>query len=1314
MRKLVVVSVLVLSLSILPFISHIEATPFSEDYDHRREYNITGSAGAGTDYTVEITVNRSKFEFLAEHGGITHQGVATDGTYIWTSGSTTIRKYEKNGTYLYNRTGCDTDGNGEQTQINHMCYYDGYLWVGSNNYGNGTDRSWIFKYQDNGTTINFIEQTDYLTWMNGSDVVALNEGGWWHDAYFWTVFGNIMYCLKYNSTWDCVGEYELTYPITDSGESTGYQGNTFHGNYMICTIHEGRHPQDIIDVYYWNGSAFEEYARLASPSPTTETSQGLHIDPNNSSVIWLARRYFNGTASTAINCTINWFCNCLEDFGDIRFYDDDGVTALPYFLETKVDGDYATFWVKVADNLDSNQTIYMYYANNTISAGVMDSTEDAFIFYDDFSGLSLNGTKWTESNYGGSGTCTVSDGICDLYNQYRIWSNTNMTVNMLTKMNVSVDGFESGKYQYWGVGVDNASSNKIYPASYAGQKRFYSANGTSSYEVSAFPDPSSYHEWEIKFKSGHGILDVDGTNYNDKETNIPSDDAELPCAFGAATTSDHLYIDYVLTRKWVDPEPAFTSWGEEENNPYNTDPENLYCVVSDMDDSDNLYAQRKLYTLEYNVKDVDGFSTINYSEVRLKQGASIRAVFRFTEDTATFSIETGSTEWTLDASSSNISSGIYLNVTFKFNAHYDAIEEAGLDLECYVIDNKGATDTDTMQSNYADVVTTILVSNFACDDDRGNTEQTIKFIGTLYYADDPSSSSPSSFSPPDSEITAVHIYDSGNVDKASNSTLSGVFSIGFTAPSSPGTETYNAYIDGADAEFTDFEDSSTDTFITDNLQTFNLQTVEYLGSAQYQYEAQIKYGSDSSPIDGATLNLTLPSGSVIGQLTSNSTGWVTFVLAQSNATESGTYNLFGVNDNSYGVTVTGANVTFNLVNWTLTSKDNDGNVLSSTTIKVENGSSTVYNSGADTIRVPEATFNITIRWQSLTVNTTSNLAISGATTSNFTCTAYPYTYEGTTYWCASNATISSTTWVNGILTVRFSGVVTTYVLKCSCTTKPVYILNLTYDYDTDWSSLLTLTHYGNTTIQLKYTNWGGTVIQRSDKRLTAVAWSGETMSVTATGTAGEVGTLEVYCSSRGEPDTTDGFATTAYSSARTVFTGTYVFSSEKTVSLTWSVSGQATESGYDQTPSLFLVAFDVIVPQSITAGVSCNGTLDLEWQGSNVIYVYDLVFSRNASWFIVLDSLPLKLVKSPETSAGEALLFIDILVPEDTPPGDYSIPCELLVRNEGYQDTTVSGMVNFTVLGANYNIPQYMTIIFLGVIALIIIGSVVHRKHRKH
>jgi hypothetical protein len=83
------------------------------------------------------------------------------------------------------------------------------------------------------------------------------------------------------------------------------------------------------------------------------------------------------------------------DFGDVRFTDSDGTTLLDYWMEKKVVGDYAVFWVKMPNIPASpnNSTIYIYYSNP--DATTTSDGEKTFMFFDDFEGSSLNVTKWS-------------------------------------------------------------------------------------------------------------------------------------------------------------------------------------------------------------------------------------------------------------------------------------------------------------------------------------------------------------------------------------------------------------------------------------------------------------------------------------------------------------------------------------------------------------------------------------------------------------------------------------------------------------------------------------------------------------------------------------------------------------------------------------------------------------------------------------------------------------------------------------------------------------------------------------------------------
>ena len=75
--------------------------------------------------------------------------------------------------------------------------------------------------------------------------------------------------------------------------------------------------------------------------------------------------YYKGTDS---GNTVYLGGKCNLDFSDIRFTASDGTTLLSYWIEEKVNGDHATVWVKINDDLSTNPaTIYIYY---TVSKSV--------------------------------------------------------------------------------------------------------------------------------------------------------------------------------------------------------------------------------------------------------------------------------------------------------------------------------------------------------------------------------------------------------------------------------------------------------------------------------------------------------------------------------------------------------------------------------------------------------------------------------------------------------------------------------------------------------------------------------------------------------------------------------------------------------------------------------------------------------------------------------------------------------------------------------------------------------------------------------
>ena len=100
--------------------------------------------------------------------------------------------------------------------------------------------------------------------------------------------------------------------------------------------------------------------------------------------------------------------NVKDDFGDVRFTAADGTTLQDFWMETGslVSGSQAAFWVEVTANLNTNQNIYIYYGNN--SAATTSDGVATFLLFDDFTGVALDGTKWTKRN---GGTPSFSGGL---------------------------------------------------------------------------------------------------------------------------------------------------------------------------------------------------------------------------------------------------------------------------------------------------------------------------------------------------------------------------------------------------------------------------------------------------------------------------------------------------------------------------------------------------------------------------------------------------------------------------------------------------------------------------------------------------------------------------------------------------------------------------------------------------------------------------------------------------------------------------------------------------------------------------------------
>ncbi|MFH1259444.1 MAG: DUF2341 domain-containing protein [Elusimicrobiota bacterium] len=146
---------------------------------------------------------------------------------------------------------------------------------------------------------------------------------------------------------------------------------------------------------YGNGSWIYRKLLPLTGSPGAGTNYQLKFVVGESS----------GTAGTNVN--VDGHSLSAGIFDDVRFTDNDGDTELSYWRESVTGSSpdrSAIFWVKVKDNLDANQNIYIYYGNSsTTTTGNFDN-----VFTKDYGESGLAGLWHLDE--GGGTTAVDSSG----------------------------------------------------------------------------------------------------------------------------------------------------------------------------------------------------------------------------------------------------------------------------------------------------------------------------------------------------------------------------------------------------------------------------------------------------------------------------------------------------------------------------------------------------------------------------------------------------------------------------------------------------------------------------------------------------------------------------------------------------------------------------------------------------------------------------------------------------------------------------------------------------------------------------------------
>ncbi|TET99857.1 MAG: DUF2341 domain-containing protein [Candidatus Stahlbacteria bacterium] len=254
--------------------------------------------------------------------------------------------------------------------------------------------------------------------------------------------------------------------------------------------------------------------------------------------------------------------NCRDDFGDIRFTEDDGETELDYWIEEYTAGVSALIWVEVSGDLTTgNVTIYIYYDNAvaTYPHGADQTEMDAtFMFADHFYGDTLDLAKWTVE----SGVPVVVGSVVTISGQPCLisgnvtWTGENSRCRAKVKTGAAYyEGFFEWIDADNNVGFNREGGGPLH----------------SAWTEEASVRTRSNYGWtdnvwwilQYLWKVNNVKFCEDNVLKQTHVTNVPSGNVfALIKTSGQATAK--IECDWLFAAKYVDPEPVHGAWGAED------------------------------------------------------------------------------------------------------------------------------------------------------------------------------------------------------------------------------------------------------------------------------------------------------------------------------------------------------------------------------------------------------------------------------------------------------------------------------------------------------------------------------------------------------------------------------------------------------------------------------------------------------------------------------------------------------------------------------------------------------------------------------
>jgi hypothetical protein len=332
---------------------------------------------------------------------------------------------------------------------------------------------------------------------------------------------------------------------------------------------------------------------------------------------------------------------------EVRFTDSDGSTLLNFWRENDFNIESTIYWIKIPTlNALSSKIIYMYYDNELTSVPSSSNGSNTFLFFEDFSGTSLDPSKWNTNGFAGflgiAGYYSLVDGMLKTWGDGTNWRILRAIYNISTSDRVSC----LLKTKRDGTNCEPIYALTISTGTDAQRLSLEDLDRDADWDYVYRVNASSYIDYNLGPYSANTWYYVehvrtDSTSFISKVRNInfaetirwPKSNSAWNVSFTPVywqKENVNVYQDFFLIRKCVDPEPICNVIPKEKASIYvyygNSDKtsisngKNTFDIFDDFEDGiiDSIWSFQGLSSyyeyggalvLEANTNTWDNFNT---------------------------------------------------------------------------------------------------------------------------------------------------------------------------------------------------------------------------------------------------------------------------------------------------------------------------------------------------------------------------------------------------------------------------------------------------------------------------------------------------------------------------------------------------------------------------------------------------------------------------------------------------------------------------------------------------------------------------------